>query len=158
MKEEQELTPSWLWVSMKYLYHPQKSGTRWNWGTATTSTFRLLRTGCFRSAAAAVDRGRGHKKQKLFSAISWKRFSLFHFDILFILWQKCCLFLVLLTLVELEFCFIFRLLSSALRSISCLSFIIFKSRVFSCSPSNLFWLFSLTSHHVCFSSAFSFSF
>lgn len=37
---------------MKYLYHPQKSGRRLNWGTARTGTFRLLRTS-FASLAVA---------------------------------------------------------------------------------------------------------
>lgn len=48
------LTPSWLWLSMKYLYHPQKSGTRLNWGTATTGTFLLSRTSFFRLVIASA--------------------------------------------------------------------------------------------------------
>lgn len=39
---------------MKYLYHPQKSGSRLNWGTAKTGTFLLLRTSFVRLAMASA--------------------------------------------------------------------------------------------------------
>lgn len=48
------LTPSWLWVSVKYLYHPQKSGRRLNCGTCKTGRFLLLRTRFFRLAVASA--------------------------------------------------------------------------------------------------------
>lgn len=68
---------------MKYLYHPQKSGTRWNCGTGTTGTtgtFRLLRISCFRTAvdsdaAAAEDGRRAGHKYTLFTTFILKSYS-----------------------------------------------------------------------------------